>query len=110
MNKKRYWLNGGLTLGIIAAVSTIIFFALVFIGNGFDLVLNSVGLPVETLMCIPFFAVVYYGFYISVFGGGLISLIITVLLNAGIHFLIGVIFGWIYGKVRKQKQVGTTTN
>ena|SRR3989338_3707199 len=96
MKTKRYWLWIGLVCAIISV-------PIYLLSEGADGRLADF----ISYFYLPTIAFVLSGPGMIIGGRPIVGQIIVVLLNG---FLNGAIIGWIYGKIKSRKQLGTTTN
>jgi hypothetical protein len=99
-NQKRYWLRGGITVLVIWLVLIIV--AHLFSNSGFAPIF---GLPVVLLSlpanAIDFNSGIFYKSTLYLFGE---ATFLGFLFLVTFYFFIGSIIGFLYGKIKKQKQ------
>ncbi|MEK7586691.1 MAG: hypothetical protein AAB453_02365 [Patescibacteria group bacterium] len=106
MTQKRYWLRGG----IVGLFIPVIFWGLVYIlPEFFGLTLLSISVILWGIILIPPIYLIEF-----IFGDGTvikieqsipISNLISVIIPFAIWFCIGAFIGWLYGKIKKRKNL-----
>jgi len=99
--KKNYSLRFGLIFGITSLIVGII---LMNSGQGGSFIL----IVTHAIVALPITLLFVYGLGFQSSSSN--EDILMVVIGTIMYVVIGIIIGWIYGKVKSRKQVGTTTN